>query len=113
MLVLFWAGTVPALVLAASYLGALAQPSLGGGVPDTPTFRTGLALSGALFAAICVLQLIAALGLTMRRQWGRVLATLVCVAWCITCVGLPLALLALNSIWRRPRSSRGAGLHSP
>ena len=36
------------------------------------------------------------------RAWGRMAATLACVVWALTCVGLPIALLGLNALWRAP-----------
>ena len=60
----------------------------------------------AVFLAICatvllVLQLAAAAALTAGQPWGRLVATVVCALWMLTCVGIPVAVLALSTLWRR------------
>jgi hypothetical protein len=41
------------------------------------------------------------------------MATLICVAWGLTCVGLPLSVLALNAIWRPLKTTRPAAAPPP
>ena len=106
VLALFWLGTAGTLLLALGYgLAALAPEGGGSPVGDEGRFRLTAAVITALALALAAAQLAAAIGLTGGFPWARVLATLVCVVWCLTCVGLPLALLALNSIWRSPGGS--------
>jgi hypothetical protein len=57
----------------------------------------------ALVAAACFgLQVTAVVGLARDRAWGQMAATLACVVWALTCIGLPIALLGLNALWRAP-----------
>jgi hypothetical protein len=65
------------------------------------TARTGSVVLAVSLGILCGLQIAAIVGLVRGGEWGRVLATIACVAWSITCVGLPVAVLVLNSIWRR------------
>jgi hypothetical protein len=43
--------------------------------------------------------LTAALGLSVAARWGRLLATVVCAMWVLTCVGIPLAIACLVAVW--------------
>ena len=63
-----------------------------------------LALVGA---SICVLQMAALVGLALSRDWARVLATIVCVAWSLTCIGLPLSLAVISALWTRKKAPLG------
>ena len=100
VLVLFWLGALLTLGIALVYSAAAAFPDLAAQSGDSGRLQTAAvvvaAVAGLLFAA----QIVAAIGLTVGAAWARTLATVVCVVWCLTCVGLPIALLALNSIWR-------------
>jgi hypothetical protein len=62
--------------------------------------RTTAAVFAVGAASLAVAHVVAAAGLMGRRTWARPLATLVCVSWGLTCVGLPVGLLAINAIWR-------------
>ena len=108
MLVLFWLGAAAVLVVALVYGVAAAYPDLAAQPGQRGNLRvaaTVVALcAGSLFAG----QLLAVIGLTVGWPWARPLATLVCVAWALTCVGFPVALLALNSIWRGRRRQEAA-----
>jgi hypothetical protein len=68
---------------------------------DPAVLRTGATILAAALGILCVAQVIAVAGLARGREWGRIAATVACVAWCLTCVGLPLSIVVLNSIWRR------------
>lgn len=46
------------------------------------------------------LQIGALLGLARSRPWGRVMATLACAGWFLTCVGIPFSILVLRELWR-------------
>ena len=100
VLVLFWLGAAVALLVAIVYAVVAASPGVAGPGGDDARVRLPAAVIALCSASLFVGQLAAAVGLTGARPWARVLATLVCVAWCLTCLGLPLGLLALNAIWR-------------
>ncbi len=68
---------------------------------DTATLRAAAVALGVALTVLCALQAAALAGLVLGREWGRVTATLACVLWSLTCVGLPISVLVLNSIWRR------------
>lgn len=105
VLVLFGVGIVLSAGVALVYAGVAISP---GGAPagmDTAAVRGTAAILGVVAGLVCVLQCAALAGLGLGREWGRVLATAACVAWSFTCVGIPVALLTLNSIWRRPQQA--------
>ena len=91
--------------MAALYIGIAAVPGLPAGAPpgldETQLRLTSLAI-GLLAVAFFALQLVAVVGLARGRSWAQMPATLACVVWALTCVGLPLALLGLNALWRGP-----------
>jgi hypothetical protein len=102
VLVLFGVGTT--LTAAGAVVYAVAAVDPGMGVPshlDPATLRAGAILLGALLGTLCVVQAFAIVGLVRGREWGRVAATIACVMWSLTCIGLPVGLLVLNSLWRR------------
>jgi hypothetical protein len=69
---------------------------------SVPELRLGSAIVTLLAGAMFVLQLVATIGLLRRRPWGRTAATVACVAWALTCVGIPFSILALNALWSTP-----------
>jgi len=73
---------------------------------DPATLRAAAVVLGVALTALCALQAAALVGLVLDRDSGRVTATLACVVWSLTCVGLPVSALVLNSIWRRGRGVR-------
>lgn len=77
---------------------------------DPGLLRTGSVILAATLGIVCIAQVIAVAGLARGREWGRIAATVACVAWCLTCVGLPLSILILNSIWRRKATEPGLTL---
>ena len=99
------AGSGLAFLVAALYIGIAAVPGLPAGAPpgldETQLRLTSLAI-GLLAVAFFALQLVAVVGLARGRSWAQMPATLACVVWALTCVGLPLALLGLNALWRGP-----------
>lgn len=109
MLVLFWIGTALTLGIAVVYAVAAAYPELAAQPGQGGKVRMAATVVALCAGSLFVGQLLAVIGLTAGRPWARPLATLVCVAWALTCVGLPLALLALNSIWRAGRQPETAG----
>jgi hypothetical protein len=93
------------LLAALVYLVAAAFPDLDGTAGQDSRVRVFAAVVAAVLTLLFAGQVLAAAGLTLGWPWARPLATVVCVVWALTCVGLPVALLALNSLWRRPASS--------
>jgi hypothetical protein len=74
---------------------------------DAATLRLAAAAIALALVALCGLQVAAFIGLVLDREWGRVAATIACVVWCLTCIGLPVSVLVLNSIWRRKPAQTG------
>jgi len=107
VLVLFWLGTVACLAIALAYTLVLLIPDLPAEGVDPGQLRSVAGIVAAAAASLFVAQLIPSVGLTLGRSWARAMATLICVAWALTCLGLPLSVLALNAIWRpiRPAHS--------
>jgi hypothetical protein len=103
VLLVFWIGAVLVLLGAVVYGIAAAFPDIGGSSGADSRVRTFAAVVAACLAVLFAGQVLAAVGLTVGWPWARPLATVVCVIWALTCVGLPVALLALNSFWRSRR----------
>lgn len=101
MLVVFGVGIVITAAVAVLYAGVAMDPTLTSSRLDATTVRTGSILLAAALGILCVLQSAAIAGLVRGRAWGRIVATVACVMWSATCIGLPVAILVLNSLWRR------------
>ncbi|MGH7765806.1 MAG: hypothetical protein ACREOM_15455 [Candidatus Dormibacteraceae bacterium] len=101
MLVMFGMGVVVTAAAAVLYAGVALDPTATPSGIDPATLRTGSILLGAALGVLCLLQSLAIGGLVRGREWGRIVATVACVMWGATCVGLPVAALVLNSLWRR------------
>ena len=101
MLVVFGVGVVITAAMAVLYAGVATDPKVASSGLDPSTVRTGSVLIGAVLAILCILQSTAIAGLVRGRDWGRIVATVACVMWSATCIGLPVAVLVLNSLWRR------------
>ncbi|HSR23051.1 MAG TPA: hypothetical protein VLW53_05845, partial [Candidatus Eisenbacteria bacterium] len=110
LLALLWLGAAGLLWVAALYvavaLGAVPSRALGTGA-DTASVQGGAAVVAACAASLCLAHLAAALGLMGDRAWARAFATMVCVVWALTCVGLPVGLLGINALWRPRRPLDG------
>jgi hypothetical protein len=113
LLVLLWVGAGVTLWTAAFYgalaLGVISPAALGGG-PDTGSLQAAAGLIAICAGSLSVAHGAAALGLMGGRSWSRTFATMVCVVWALSCVGLPLGLLGINALWR---ARRGAGPSGP
>jgi hypothetical protein len=103
-----WVLVVFGLGVAVSALGSIVyavvaiDPSSAAGTNiDHGLLRAAAVSLAVALAALCGLQVAAVAGLIGDREWGRVTATVACVAWALTCVGLPVSILVLNSIGRR------------
>jgi hypothetical protein len=101
--VLLWIGAAGLLGVAALYailaLDVVPPDSVDPGV-DPGAVRSLAALVAAAAASLAAGHAAAAFGLTTSRPWGRVIATMVCVVWALTCVGLPVGLLGVSAMWR-------------
>ena len=64
-----------------------------------------VAFSSLLWGA----QIAAIIGMARSRPWGRLLATVACAGWVLTCVGVPVSILVLRELWRVKRSPLRAG----
>ncbi|HUZ87154.1 MAG TPA: zinc ribbon domain-containing protein [Candidatus Baltobacterales bacterium] len=101
VLVVFGVGVVVTAAIAVLYAGVATDPTVASTGLDASTVRTGSILIGAALGILCLLQSAAIAGLVRGRDWGRIVATVACVMWSATCIGLPVAVLILNSLWRR------------
>ena len=100
VVVVFGIGVVVTALVATTYSAIALFPSAASSNLDPSTLRTGSMILGAAVGLLCILQSVAIAGLVRGREWGRAVATAACVVWSITCVGLPVAILVLNALWR-------------
>jgi hypothetical protein len=111
LLVLLWLGACGLLGIAAIYgslaLGAVPPGTFDQGM-DAAQLRSASALLAACAASLCAAHGAAALGLMGGRPWARTLATMVCVVWALTCIGLPVGLLGISALWRTRARTRPA-----
>lgn len=105
--VVFGLGIALSAIVSVLYAVIAIYPSAASSTMDPTVLRTGSVVLAAILGVLCVLQCGAVVGLVRGREWGRVLATIACVAWSLTCVGLPVAALVLNSLWRRRQAPGG------
>ncbi|HKF16316.1 MAG TPA: hypothetical protein VKF14_03825 [Candidatus Dormibacteraeota bacterium] len=115
--VLLWLGAGALFWIAVTYLalaaGWIPPASIGTGV-DVGALRGAASLFAVCAGSLAVAHAVAAIGLARNRPWSRTLATMVCVVWALTCVGVPVGLLGINALWRsrpaaggvRPAASR-------
>ena len=112
LLVLLWLGAAGLLSVAAFYgviaVGLIAPNSIDPTV-DPAQIRPTAAVFAACAASLCVAHVAAAVGLMGARPWARTFATLVCVVWALTCIGLPVGLLGISALWRPKRPARPGG----
>ena len=101
VLVLLALGAAGGALFAVVYSVIALTPQLPPTDLDPQQVRASAVALAVLGAAICVIQVAALIGLSTGRDWGRVLATIACVAWSLTCVGLPLSLAMISSLWSR------------
>lgn len=103
LLLVFWIGSVLPLLIAVIYAVIAVDPTADGGASGLSSADVQ---RSAVFLAVCatillVLQLAAAAALTAGQPWGRLVATVVCALWMLTCLGIPVAVLALSALWRK------------
>lgn len=108
LLVLLWLGAGATLWVSAIYVavaaGIVPRDALGPGV-DPASVQGAAALVAACAGSLCLAHLAAAVGLMRGRPWARTFATMVCVVWALSCVGLPLGLLGISALWRPRRDA--------
>lgn len=112
LLVLLWLGSAGLLSVAAFYgtlAAGLVQPNQIDPTVDTSQLQPTSAVVALCAASLSAAHGAAAIGLMGKRSWARTFATLVCVVWALTCVGLPLGLLGISALWRPRRAVRGVG----
>jgi len=100
VLIVFAVGVVVTALVAVLYSAIALFPTATSTSLDPATVRTGSEVLAAALGILCLLQSIAIAGLVRGREWGRLAATAACVVWSVTCLGLPVAILVLSSIWR-------------
>jgi hypothetical protein len=105
--VVFGLGVALSAVLSVLYAVVAIDPTGASTTMDPAVVRTGSLVLAVSLGILSGLQIAAIVGLVRGGEWGRVLATIACVAWSFTCVGIPVAALVLNSIWRRKRAAGG------
>ncbi len=116
LLVLLWLGAAGLLWIAALYgviAAGLISPGTVGSTVDPAQVRPASAVVAACAGSLGAAHAIAALGLMGGRAWARTFATLVCVVWALTCVGLPVGLLGIAALWRPRRTAGRPGPAGP
>jgi hypothetical protein len=111
LLTVFWVGGAGLLYAAAFYGGlatGLLTPRMFGSAIDPAQIQSSSAVMAVCLASLAAGHAAAALGLMGGRSWGRTFATMVCVVWALTCVGLPLGLFGISTLWRGRRSAVSA-----
>jgi hypothetical protein len=68
--------------------------------------QTTLAVLALGCAAMVLVQAAAVTGLIRGRDWGKLMATIACVGWAMTCLLAPLSFLLLFFLWRPAPQAR-------
>lgn len=103
VLALLWIGMAGFTGLALGY-GLVAtglvrfDPAVTGSNPAT--VRATAAVIAVCALSLSLAHLASAVGLMTGRPWSRPLATMTCGLWMLSCVGLPVGLLAISAMWR-------------
>ncbi|HEX6488143.1 MAG TPA: hypothetical protein VF137_04600 [Candidatus Dormibacteraeota bacterium] len=101
MLAAFAVGACIAGLAVLVYSVLLAQPQLLSTNQQEAQLETLLAWVLVVYAAaLLVLQVLALAGLAGGREWGRLVATLACLLWCLTGLGLLVSFPILYNLWR-------------
>ena len=101
--VLLWLGAGALFWIAVSYLAfaaGLISPAAVGARGDVRALRVTASVIAVCAGSLAVAHAVAGFGLAVSRPWARTFATLVCVVWALTCVGMPIGLLAISAMWR-------------
>ena len=107
ILILFGFGAALGALVALIYVVIAITPDLPASGLDPERVRATAIALALVGASICVLQMAALVGLALGRDWARMLATIVCVAWSLTCIGLPLSLAVISALWTRKNAPLG------
>jgi hypothetical protein len=109
VILVFAAGAALASLIAAAYSALFAFPELaatGTSSPPPQMAPSQLRLTMAVISVVAWimvgLQVAAIVGMVRGRFWGRVLATIACFGWMLTCIGVPFAFLMAFNVWRQP-----------
>jgi hypothetical protein len=112
LVALLWVGAAGLLSASGFYLMlalGLVQPGQIDPGVDPSQVRPSAAVFALCGASLSAAHGAAAIGLMGRRPWARTFATLVCVVWALSCVGLPVGLLGIAALWRPRRPARRVG----
>jgi hypothetical protein len=101
VIVLFGLGAAAGALVALVYSIIALTPDLPAAGMDPERLRLSAIALAVLGALVFVLQVAALVGLAQGRDWGRVVATVACVGWALTCIGLPVSLAVISSLWGR------------
>src|SRR5437764_3100206 len=107
ILILFSLGAAVGALVTLVYVVIAITPDLPASGLDPERVRATAIALALVGASICVLQMAALVGLALGRDWARMLATIVCVAWSLTCIGLPLSLAVISALWTRKNAPLG------
>jgi hypothetical protein len=107
ILLLFGVGAALGALMALIYSVIAVTPDLPASGLDPERVRATAVFLAVVGASVCALQVAAVVGLALGREWGRVVAPIVCVAWSLTCIGLPVSLAVISSLWARKNAPLG------
>jgi len=112
--ILYWIGAALSFGVAALYAAGLALPgaldqAASAQKTDPGQLRLAVIFVVMYFAALCLSHVVAAIGLTLRKPWAKVVATLAAALWVFTCVGVPVVAVVIFFLWRPVSPSRSAG----
>ncbi len=103
LVALLWVGAAGTFWIAVFY-GVFAMgfvpPQAVATTQDPASLRGAAGLIAVCTASLCLAHGAAAFGLMTGRPWARTFATMVCIVWTLTCVGLPVGLLGIRALWR-------------
>jgi hypothetical protein len=105
VIVLFGLGAVVGALVAVIYSVIAFTPDLPAAGMDPQRLRLSAVALAVIGFAVFAIQVAVLIGLAQGREWGRVLATIACVGWGLTCIGLPLSLAVISSLWA-PKKAR-------
>ena len=110
--VLLWLGAGALFWITVTYLAfaaGLISPAAVGAGADAGTLRGAASVIAVCAGSLAVAHAIAGFGLAANRPWARTFTTLVCVVWAITCIGMPVGLLAISAMWRSQGGAKPVG----
>jgi hypothetical protein len=101
-------GAILAGLFGLVYALVLVDPSLpaAAGTPYMAVSQSTLAALTAACGLMVLVQAAAVAGLLRGRDWGKLMATIACVGWALTCLLAPVSFLLLFFLWRPASSAR-------